>query len=503
VKKTLAGHLEFASRLFDVGEVVKAGQIWQAILKREPSCPDALAGLLKVKEALAGRVSDEPDRQDAPSSANDAVPAAPVPAADFDAFLAKGCSLYDKGDPRGALEAWESALAVDPSHALVLSYIRGVRRELGLPVQDGAAPQPRILPAAEQRAPSPHADEVERLLESGVKSYEKGRFEKARLDWEKALALDPDNGLTKGYLGLVRDGAAQRGWTGTQPTRAGSTEQADPIGSDTTQRSMKTNVESGSPAKPRGSERDRAAKVPVSIVRGPALDRQLEFKENQAAPILRLLFGSKLAAWTAVAVVLLVPAFLVVRNVRKDALLVAARVSIRDGAIERAGRSAKVERLMPTVGELCRDARSLLRSDPLRAYLLADEALKLDRLDASAPKLMEDARQAMQEHPAPVPSGNLVRFMTTGDLDGAAALLELQLRRSPSDAKVRENLARVSLLLARACAAQGDWDGARSRLLLGSALFPTDLEWRARLRLLDYLRSVPEDERGRWIGLLG
>ena len=458
---------------------------------------------MKVKGALAGRVPDEPDRQDAPSLGNDAVQAAPVPAADFDACLAKGCSLYDKGDPRGALQAWESALAIDPGHAVVLSYIRGVRRELGLPVQDGAAPQPRILPAAEQRAPSPHADEVERLLESGVKSYEKGRLEKARQDWEKALALDPENGLTKGYLGLVRDGAAQRGWTGTQPTHAGSAVQADPIGGETTQRTTKTSVGNGSPAKPRGSERDRTAQVPVVIVRGPALDRQLEFKENQTSPILRLLFGSKLAAWTVAAAVLLVPAFLVVRNVRKDALLVAARASIRESAIEHAGRSAKVERLMPTVGELCRDARSLLRSDPLRAYLLADEALKMDRLDASAPKLMEDARWAMQEHPAPVPSGNLVRFMTTGDLDGAAALLELQLRRSPGDPKARENLARVSLLLVRACAAQGDWEGARSRLLLGSALFPSDLEWRARLKLLDYLRSVPEDERGHWIGLLG
>jgi hypothetical protein len=61
----------------------------------------------------------------------------------------------------------------------------------------------------------------------------------------------------------------------------------------------------------------------------------------------------------------------------------------------------------------------------------------------------------------------------------------------------------VSLLLARDYAAQGNWGAARSRLLLGSALFPGDMEWQGRLRLLDYLRSAKEDERALWMGLLG
>jgi hypothetical protein len=114
---------------------------------------------------------------------------------------------------------------------------------------------------------------------------------------------------------------------------------------------------------------------------------------------------------------------------------------------------------------------------------------------------MDEAKRAMLAQY--VPQGNFARLMASGDLGGAAALLEGQLRRSPNDQKARENLARVSLLLARDCAAQGNWEGARLRLLLGSALFPGDMEWRGRLRLLEYLRSAQEDERTRWIGILG
>jgi tetratricopeptide (TPR) repeat protein len=232
------------------------------------------------------------------------------------------------------------------------------------------------------------------------------------------------------------------------------------------------------------------------------LDRRLELKKDSASPVWRLL-GSRLAVGALIVTALLVAAVSVVRNVRKDALLAAARTAIREDAIKRAEQSIKTERLMPTVDELCQDARSLMHSDPLAAYLLADEALKRDRMDASAPKLMEEARQAMMYRSAPPPSGNYAKLMAAGDLEGAADLLEAQLRRNPNDRRTRENLARVSLLMARAFAANGNWEGARTRIMLGSALFPSDLEWQARLRLLDYLRAASEDERRLWIGLLG
>jgi tetratricopeptide (TPR) repeat protein len=518
VKKTLAEHLEFASRLFGSGEIVKAGQIWQAILKREPSNAEAASGLTRVREAVAE--GDAGRRPAATWSLAGALgltrgaAAQPPPAADFrlDAHLRDGRSLYDMGDLRGALEAWERALAMDPGHALAASYVLGVRRELGLPAQ-AQAPAPPT--AAEPAVPSPpaprHGDEVGRLLESGVKAFEKGHFEKAQRDWERAHALDPENGLAKGYLGLVRNEAMRRPpprqdsapADGRRPTVKAAPGEAVPGPPLARGGQAHSGAGPGGPARS-GAWRGTAVQAPATIVGGATLDRRMEIKKGNAPPALRLLSGSRLTVGAVLVALLSVPAAFFVRDMKKDAMLVAARTSIREGAIKHAGQSAKTEILVPTVEGLCKEAHSLLASDPLRAYLLAHEALKRDRMDASAPKLMEEARRAMLGENAPAPqSGSPARLMAAGDLDGAAAILEAQLRRSPNDARTRESLARVSLLMARARAAHGDWEGARARILMGYSLFPGDLEWQARLRLLDYLRAASEDERRAWMGLLG
>src|ERR1035438_1247037 len=47
-----APYLRQAEDFFIQGETVKAGQIWQAILKQHPSHPEARAGLMAVKERL-------------------------------------------------------------------------------------------------------------------------------------------------------------------------------------------------------------------------------------------------------------------------------------------------------------------------------------------------------------------------------------------------------------------------------------------------------------------
>ena len=41
-------HLLRAASLFEAGDVVQAGQIWQAILKRDPTHQAARAGLYQV-----------------------------------------------------------------------------------------------------------------------------------------------------------------------------------------------------------------------------------------------------------------------------------------------------------------------------------------------------------------------------------------------------------------------------------------------------------------------
>jgi hypothetical protein len=47
-----APHLRQADAFFANGEIVKAGQIWQAILKQQPTHAKAREGLLVVKQRL-------------------------------------------------------------------------------------------------------------------------------------------------------------------------------------------------------------------------------------------------------------------------------------------------------------------------------------------------------------------------------------------------------------------------------------------------------------------
>ncbi|HJV22415.1 MAG TPA: hypothetical protein VJ570_06950, partial [Holophagaceae bacterium] len=47
-----APYLKQAAALFAQGETLKAGQIWQAILKQQPAHVEAREGLLKVKATL-------------------------------------------------------------------------------------------------------------------------------------------------------------------------------------------------------------------------------------------------------------------------------------------------------------------------------------------------------------------------------------------------------------------------------------------------------------------
>ena len=103
-------HLDRAAALFDGGDVVQAGQIWQAILKRDPGNAAARAGLFKVKQFF--------DQKDF--------------AAANDVLLQEGCTLFDMGQVREALLKWERILTTDPGHKLALAYANDARRELGL-----------------------------------------------------------------------------------------------------------------------------------------------------------------------------------------------------------------------------------------------------------------------------------------------------------------------------------------------------------------------------------
>lgn len=171
-KKTLAEHLKQASDLFDSGFVVKAGQIWQAILKRDSSVSEARAGLLKVREALSHRtdlgtpaeeqqvarakaLTQAESAQEVPKKVQTENGPSSVPLDAAGYYLHVGRSLYDSGALTEALATWEKVLTIEPGHSLALSHVRGVRKELGLPVPDNLKPD-QIVPIADNASADVH-----------------------------------------------------------------------------------------------------------------------------------------------------------------------------------------------------------------------------------------------------------------------------------------------------------------------------------------------------------
>ena len=220
-------YLSQADTLFAQGEMVKAGQIWQAILKQQPAHPEARQRLLDLKQhllalrereaatpvppapaAVAVSVAappaplpdpvstPEPEPPSAPEPIHLASPEPqPPPALNTDRLLAEGCTLYDMGQLEDALRKWDLVLAQDPSHVLARGYVNGVRQELGRPPLEAAA------------APGPiqvhdhHADEdFDKLLREAVQLYDMGLTEEAITKWERALVLEPSRSDIQGYL---------------------------------------------------------------------------------------------------------------------------------------------------------------------------------------------------------------------------------------------------------------------------------------------------------------
>ena len=241
-----APYLRQADDLFAQGEVVKAGQIWQAILKQQPTHLVAREHLLAVKqhllalreaEAATQAAPPEPASKPAAVAAPEPPPApapmpapipAPVPAdprstspeaalasgaeppkvttgqLDPERLLAEGCTLYDMGQLQDALKKWEQVLALDPDHGLARGYANGARRELGLgPLH--AEPAPVAVSVAAH-----HADEdIDKLLREAVQLYDMGLTEEAITKWERILALEPERHEIEGYLREARKEVGQ------------------------------------------------------------------------------------------------------------------------------------------------------------------------------------------------------------------------------------------------------------------------------------------------------
>jgi len=207
-------YLKRAADLFEAGDIVQAGQIWQAILKKRPEHEVARAGLYKVKlyfDARAtqgGLVGPKPsvEVEDARTTQG-ALPRPPDP--EVTRLLEQGCILYDAGHVEDAVTRWVQVLAKDPDNVLAKGYISGARRTLGQPapaatplVATSPAEPPPAAPVASLVAAPALAptEESDRLLRDGCTLFDMGQLEDALKKWEQILARDPAHALARAYV---------------------------------------------------------------------------------------------------------------------------------------------------------------------------------------------------------------------------------------------------------------------------------------------------------------
>lgn len=238
-----ARYLQQAEELFAAGEVIRAGQIWQAVLKQVPDHAAAREGLLRVKSALDAQAAEvaashrratdssvqipvfrepepepQPEPQPQPPAAKVTEPIpAPKAAARMDEdtqdkLLREGCTLYDMGQVEDALRKWDQLLAAVPEHAMALQYAHGARQELGLPL-DGSVSPAALAPVhpVTQEVPlySQAEEHADKLLREGCLLYDMGLPEEAVGKWKQALELAPHRADIQSFLDNAHQEMAQ------------------------------------------------------------------------------------------------------------------------------------------------------------------------------------------------------------------------------------------------------------------------------------------------------
>lgn len=257
-----ATHLQRAQDLFQAGEVIAAGQIWQAVLRKNPTHAGARACLVHVKNWLderqkagdpvvlaaqnqgsvdldavssPGRAPSRPTPKASPSPTPPSLPpappvlTAPAPASppkapaediDIDLLIRQGSTLFDMDQIEDALARWEEVLRVEPNHHLALEYVASARRELARQTAKAEA-KPEIARLPRLTEPTPPSEAVQdlasedtgegifesrlfSLLQEGLELYDKGNTDGAMAHWREMLAFDPDNEDAKAYLSITQ-----------------------------------------------------------------------------------------------------------------------------------------------------------------------------------------------------------------------------------------------------------------------------------------------------------
>ena len=199
-------YLRQADDLFAQGEIIKAGQIWQAVLKQQPSHTEARERLLAVKQHLLALREAEAAVVAAPE-------APPSPAPPPEAVAEPEPEPVSEPEPVPEAEAPVSpALAPTPeavaeAEPAPLSPTtvdaRSTAPEAPV-IPDGRSTAPEAAPIIEQAKIVTGALDPERLVAEGCTLYDMGQLEDALKKWEGALTLDPTHGLALGYANGAR-----------------------------------------------------------------------------------------------------------------------------------------------------------------------------------------------------------------------------------------------------------------------------------------------------------
>ncbi|HEU4952768.1 MAG TPA: tetratricopeptide repeat protein, partial [Holophagaceae bacterium] len=183
-----ARYLQQAEELFSAGDVVRAGQIWQAILKQVPDHGPAREGLFRVKAALDAQVAGQ------------AAEAAARAEADTAARKAEADAAHRRAtDSSVELPAYQ-----EPEVALAPAIPAA---PAPLPVPEPAPEPPAPLEATAiyvpESAPAPVAamdeDTQDKLLREGCTLYDMGQVEDALRKWDQLLAAVPDHAMALQY----------------------------------------------------------------------------------------------------------------------------------------------------------------------------------------------------------------------------------------------------------------------------------------------------------------
>jgi tetratricopeptide (TPR) repeat protein len=507
-------HLKRAQSLFDAGDVVQAGQIWQAILKRNPAHQAARAGLYQVKLVFDRRQATEVNEQ----------------------LLQEGCTLFDLGQVQDALRAWERILANDPQHQLATAYANDARRSLGL------ALLPTPAPAAPAEAPA----DPDQLVLEGSQLYDMGMAEEAVAKWQRALALNPGHPDAPKYLEVARrereaaaaappvpappappsDGQLEtRIWRAQQLLRDWRLEEATEafqrlldqggedarilagyqqarallLAQDAPGGPLQVAAEAGAEALPQPvgppQALTRSTTPPRDGLRLPEAMRGLNRPPwLRSRRNLTLAFGVGLLALLAL---------IGIGVRRREAALREAVAEAKRNALRPVSRMVEIPLLPEPLEAVRREAEGALADDPLLAYFRAQEWQRRDPDDPQAAQLVRQSRDKLAGPPPSASVADFDKAVQTGNLDGARNIILGLLRHDPDDLDLRGRARKVLLALAPLYAGEDHLGKARDTLCLGRAMFPQDLTWQARLKLLEALQAMAKSDRTPWIQLLG